>query len=181
MTAALTGLIGISLYGACYGLFLTLVPAFLITDKGFSQISINIIFSLFYIAVSISQLTAGPLSDRKGRRGLMVGGLMLVAVGLSAFSLFNNLFVYFFILLASLGMGVFSISSITYLNETAPADLKGTISGAYYLFWGVGFFGGPLVNSKLSSFFLINTCFVIMSGLAAIVAMMIFLTGSHRQ
>ena len=51
--------------------------------------------------------------------------------------------------LASFGLGVFYLSSMAYLNEVVPDSLKGTISGAYYLFWGIGFFFGPLVVGKL--------------------------------
>jgi MFS family permease len=174
-------LIGITLYGACYGLTVSLIPAFLITAKGFSQISINIVFSLFYIAISLSQLTTGPLSDRKGRRMLMVWGLLIVAIGLSIFSLFDSLLIYAFIILASFGLGMFAISSITYLNETVPAALKGTISGAYYLFWGIGYFGGPLVIGKLSSILEMSVCFAIVAGLIVIEAFLLLRSGDKKR
>jgi len=85
-SSVLAVLIGIALYGAAYGLMLTIIPAFLITDKSFSQTMISLMFSLFYIAVSLSQLAAGSLSDRKGRRGVMIWGLFFAAVGLAFFS-----------------------------------------------------------------------------------------------
>jgi MFS family permease len=147
----------------------------------FSQISVNIIFSLFYIAFSLSQLTAGPLSDRKGRRMLMVWGLLIVAAGLSIFSLFDYLLIYAFIVLASFGLGMFAISSITYLNETVPAALKGTISGAYYLFWGIGYFGGPLVIGKLSSYLGMSASFTIVSGLIVVEAFLLYRSGDQKR
>ena len=49
--------------------------------------------------------------------------------------------------LASAGLGVFYLASMIFLNETVDERLKGTISGAYYLFFGVGLcFGPPLFS-----------------------------------
>ncbi len=174
---SLTVLLSIVLYGACYGLFLTLIPAFLITTKDFSQLSINLIFSLFYIAISLSQLIAGPLSDRKDRRILMVWSLLVVAAGLSVFSVFSNLLIYILITLTSLGLGTFAISSIAYLNETAPAELKGTISGTYYLFWGIGFFDGPIIIGKLSNYLNMGISFALVSVMLIGVAFLVSFGG----
>ncbi|MBW6464287.1 MAG: MFS transporter [Bacillota bacterium] len=143
-------LIGISLYGAAYGLMLTIIPAFLITIKSFNQTMISLMFSLFYIAVSLSQLAAGSHSDRKGRRGMMIWGLIFAAAGMAFFSPLQSPLIYLLIALASFGLGMFSVSSMAHLNESVADSLKGTISGAFYLFWGVGFFLGPLLAGKTS-------------------------------
>lgn len=143
-------LIGISLYGAAYGLMLTIIPAFLITIKSFNQTMISLMFSLFYIAVSLSQLAAGSHSDRKGRRGVMIWGLIFAAAGMAFFSPLQSPLIYLLIALASFGLGMFSVSSMAHLNESVADSLKGTISGAFYLFWGVGFFLGPLLAGKTS-------------------------------
>jgi MFS family permease len=142
-------LIGIALYGAAYGLMLTIIPAFLITVKNFNQTMISLMFSLFYIAVSLSQLAAGSLSDRKGRRGVMVWGLLFAAAGLAIFSPLQSPLIYLLIALASFGLGMFSVSAMAYLNESVADSLKGTISGAFYLFWGLGFFIGPILAGKI--------------------------------
>jgi len=38
---------------------------------------------------------------------------------------------------------------MAFLNEVVPNSLKGTISGAYYLFWGIGFFFGPIIIGQI--------------------------------
>jgi hypothetical protein len=38
---------------------------------------------------------------------------------------------------------VFCVSALSWLNNAVADSLKGTISGAFYLFWGIGFFVGP--------------------------------------
>jgi MFS family permease len=40
---------------------------------------------------------------------------------------------------------------MAFLNEAVPDSLKGTVSGAYYLSWGAGYFGGPLAAGRMST------------------------------
>ena len=58
-------LCGILLYGAGYGLFVSVLPASLVLSKGFDAASTGLFFALFYLAISLSQLVVGPLSDRQ--------------------------------------------------------------------------------------------------------------------
>ncbi|HML89366.1 MAG TPA: MFS transporter [Methylomusa anaerophila] len=104
-------------------------------------------FSMFYMAISLSQIITGPISDRFGRNIFMIVGLLVAAGGI-AFAPFLGLpLVLLVFTVASLGMGVFYLASMGVLNEIVPDYLKGTISGAYYLFWGIGmFFGPPIIN-----------------------------------
>jgi len=142
---------GIVLYGAGYGMFITVIPAFLICGKGFDRPAVTVFFSLYYLAVSFSQVVAGPLSDRKGRSAFMVSGSLMAAFGLAAFPAFGQPWMYVLLTTASLGLGVFCVSSMAFLNEAVPDSLKGTVSGAYYLSWGVGYFFGPLAAGRMST------------------------------
>jgi MFS family permease len=140
---------GVLIYGACYGVFISVLPGHLILAQGFSPVSVGIFFALFYLSVSLSQLIVGPLSDRFGRHQYMVAGLVMVATGLATFVHIPYPWVFLPLILASLGLGVFCVSSLTHLNECAPADLKASISGSYYLAWGFGYFLGPVVLGYL--------------------------------
>ncbi len=136
-------LAGIALYGAGYGIFLTNIPAYLLEVKTASATMVGIFFALFYLAVSVAQVVTGPLTDRLGSRIFMAGGLGLAALGMSA-SPFCDLEGLLLVLsIGSLGLGVFCIASMTFLQGAVPDALKGTTGGAYYLFWGLGMFVGP--------------------------------------
>ena len=149
----LVTLLGITAYGAGYGIFLTVIPAFLITLKDFSPIHIGIFFSLFYAAISVSQVITGPLSDKLGRKVFMLGGLMLALFGTIIFPFLVLPWISIVLFIASLGLGVFYLSSMAFLNEAVPNSLKGTISGAYYLFWGLGMFFAPLIIGRVSALY----------------------------
>ncbi len=79
----------------------------------------------------------------------MIAGLVMAAIGFASFEPFPHPWVYVPLTLASFGLGVFCVSSMAYLNECAPESLKATISGGYYLSWGLGYFLGPLVVGQL--------------------------------
>ncbi|MCC5468305.1 MFS transporter [Pelosinus baikalensis] len=149
---ALLALVGITLYGAGYGIFLTSIPTFLLQDKGFSSVYIGIFFSLFYVAISISQVITGSLSDKFGPNLFMIIGLILAAVGIFAVPLLDSSWILIMLTFASLGLGIFYLASMAFLNETVAESLKGTISGAYYLFWGIGMFFGPPVLSMIAQY-----------------------------
>jgi hypothetical protein len=56
---------GIILYGAGYGISLTVLPGFLIQEKGFTQAQVGGFFTLFYVGISLSQIITGPVSGRR--------------------------------------------------------------------------------------------------------------------
>jgi MFS family permease len=145
-------LLGITLYGTGYGIFLTTMPAYLLQEKGFDATYIGVFFSLFYVAISISQVITGKLSDRFGPNIFMVFGLMLASLGLAITPFLDFIGILFMLTIASLGLGVFYLASMIFLNETVDESFKGTISGAYYLFWGIGMFFGPPALSVISSY-----------------------------
>ncbi len=136
---------GIMLYGAGYGIFVTMIPGFLISVKQSDQTAVGIFFVLFYIAVSLSQIVAGPLSDYKGRKPVMIIGLVMAGAGMALFSGFSLTWLLAFLTLAAFGLGTYCVSALAFINESVSDALKGTISGAFYFFWGIGYFTGPLL------------------------------------
>lgn len=142
-TGVLKAFFGIALHGVAYGIVLTVIPAYVIGARHFSQASVNVYFSLFYITVCASQFLTGSLSDRRGRRPLMAAGLILTAAGIASIPALPSPWIFGAFATLSFGLGTFYLSSMAFLNETVPDTLKGTISGAYFLFWGIGNFAGP--------------------------------------
>jgi MFS family permease len=176
-------LMGITLYGTGYGFFLTTLPAYLLEYKQCDSVHLGLFFSLFYIAISISQLVTGKLSDTFGPTKFMAIGLGVAAICLGALPGLNLSFSMAVLTAASLGLGVFYLASMIFLNETVGENLKGTISGAYYVFWGIGMFFGPPALSALSTRFGPNSAmmvYAVLYGMMAII-MATRLRGSHRS
>ncbi len=143
-------LAGILLYGACYGAFVSVLPITLTVTNGFDGKATSVLFIIFYAAISISQLVAGPMSDKLGRDGFMCGGLLMASFGFGTFLLVPGSWAYGPLAIASFGLGVFCVASLAELDDIVPANLKGTISGSYYFAWGLGYVLGPLGIGHLS-------------------------------
>lgn len=137
---------GISLYGMAYGVMLTVVPAFLASEKGFDNTLLSVFFSLFFLSVSFSQIIAGPLWDRGMGAACMVAGLSCAAVGMAAAAWIDGPAAMAALTVACLGLGGYHVASLAELNARVPSTMKGSISGAYYLSWGIGYFVGPVVT-----------------------------------
>lgn len=144
-------LLGVLLYGAGYGVFLTVLPVSLASTHGFGTTAISLLFVVFYAAISLSQIVAGSLSDWFGRKGFLIWGMLLAALGLATYPMFFGLWAYIPLGFTSIGLGMFCVASIAELNEEAPDTLKGAISGSYYFFWSAGYVLGPLATGAISS------------------------------
>ena len=141
----LTVLLGIALYGAGFGIFMTIIPAFLLMGKHYNQSLINIFFALFYVTISLAQMISGWLSDRLGWQLFMLSGMLIATTGLGIVSYFEDYIPIVILCISSFGLGLFYLASLAFLNENAPASSKGAVSGVYYLFWGLGMFWGPMI------------------------------------
>lgn len=136
---------GILLFGTVYGLIISCLPVHLISAAGFSKEDLRAFFFFAYLGIGAAQLTGGELSDRLGRPGLMIAGLVSLGCGLFGFTAISSWSFLAGVTAMGLGLGVFSIASLAYLNEIAPDKHKGTVAGLYYSAWGFGYFAGPLL------------------------------------
>jgi MFS family permease len=136
---------GIAVYGVGYGIYLTIIPSFLLEGDQFSHTSVGWLFIGFYIGISIAQLVGGYFADTRGRDLPMVTGLILFGLGLTLFPHFTIGVAIGFLSMASFGLGLFLISSMAILNDQVGNKSKGLVSGIFYLFWGCGYFTGPLI------------------------------------
>jgi MFS family permease len=168
-------LAGVMLYGAGYGLIVTLIPAYLISDHGFTSLEIGVYFTLFYVAISLVQLIAGPLSDKLEKSTFMIAGLLLAGIGIVSFPRFGVIGTMGMLTAAGFGIGLFFIASIAYLNETVGTGQKGSISGLYFLAWGTGYFLGPLFTCLVAKSSGMAICFQFYGCLLFLEALLLFL------
>ncbi len=168
---------GIALYGAGYGIFITGVPAYLLRERALDESTRRVYFTLFYVALSISQLVIGRWLDQTRREPFMIGGMALAAACLILVPGTSQNGVLIFLALVSLGFGTFHVASMAQLNDAVADALKGTISGMYYLFWGIGYFFGPLFFGQISALSF-TPAFI---GLALLLALEMFLLLGVRR
>ncbi|MBP8633533.1 MAG: MFS transporter [Synergistaceae bacterium] len=145
-------LLGIFLYGCGQGLLFSIAPGWLVTARQYGAMDIGILFSAYYLFIAGAQFFYGPLSDRFGREIFMMLGLTCSALAWGFFPYTGKLSATVLLGISAGSLGGFFVSSMAFLNEKAPDSLKGTISGAYYLFWGMGYFLGPIMWGVCGAF-----------------------------
>ncbi len=74
------------------------------------------------------------------------------------------------LILAAFGLGAFFLASMARLNDAAPPELKGSISGAYYLAWRLGMSVAAVAVEALSARLHPGAGFVVFAGLLAVQA-----------
>ncbi len=176
----LSVLSGITVYGAGYGIYLTIIPSFFLERYMFNHNSVGWLFIGFYVGLSIAQLVGGYIADIKGRVIPMVIGLILFAFGQTIFHYFNSGSSIGFLSLASFGLGLFLIGSITFLNDQVGNKSKGLISGTFYLFWGCGYFTGPLILGYLGEHGLYRQGFTTLGVLSGFIALFILISNVNH-
>ncbi len=172
---------GIMLYGLGYGIFLTVIPAFLLMHKGAGASAVGLSFVVFYVAISLAQIIAGPIADRAGRVMPMISGLAVMAFGMMVFPCLPLVYALAALFLAAFGLGVFLVASLAFLNDQVDVHLRGTISGAYYLFWGVGYFFGPMVMGIIGDAGHDKMGFLVLGVLYAVIAGMLGLANRRTS
>lgn len=138
-------LIGITIYGVGYGLYITIIPSFLLENVRFTQNSVGWVFIVFYISISIAQLIGGYIATTWGRFLPMIVGLLLFSLSQLFFPFFSAGATIALLSLGSFGLGLFFVGSMACLNDQVEKNSKGVISGIFYLCWGTGYFSGPLL------------------------------------
>lgn len=173
-------LVGIFLYGCGQGLLFSIAPGWLVTARHYSGMDIGILFSTYYVCISGAQLLYGPLSDRYGREIFMIIGLVSTASSWALFPYVPKVAATILLGITAGSMGGFFVSSMAFLNEQAPDHLKGTISGAYYLFWGAGYFFGPIIWGLCGVWFGMTESFMVFSLLLGLTAVFLRISRQAR-
>ena len=100
-------------------------------DLGISQTMTKMMVVLMFVAIAISQLFWGPLSDGIGRKGVMLMGLVVLIAG-NVMSIFANSEILFLVarFIAGLGAGACMISTRTLICDhfTTKESLTATYS-----------------------------------------------------
>ncbi len=138
---------------------------------GVSTAMIGATVTAFGLARLVTNVPAGLLADRRGRRMLLVGGPLVTAVGMAASGLANGIWVLLAArFVAGLGSGLYMTGAQIYLLDIAGPDERGrfiaTNQGA--LLVGVGF--GPAIGGLLADAYGLSFPFYVVAAAALLTA-----------
>jgi MFS family permease len=151
--AALTG-IG---YAFAVTMFGTTLPTPLYPlyrrDIGFSDLMVTVIYAVYAVGVLIALLTFGQLSDRVGRRPVLLAGIGLSALSALAFLVQGGLSLLFIgRVLSGLSAGLFTGTATAAMLDLVPAErrARATLAATVVNMGGLGL--GPLLAGIISQY-----------------------------
>src|SRR5262249_30231620 len=124
-----------------------LLPLFL-RDRGASESLTGLVMGAFFIAGVLTQYPLGRLSDRIGRRPVLISGLVCYAAASFAFAAPVSPVVYVALRAAQgVGAGATLVVAAATIAEGLPPGQRGRGFGALYGGQTAGMAVGPLVGS----------------------------------
>ncbi|MCK9903525.1 multidrug ABC transporter [Parafrankia colletiae] len=123
-----------------------LLPLYL-EDRDVPASSVGIVMAAFFVGSLLSQYPAGVLTAGRGHRPVLVGGLVLYAVGCVGLIVSPGLHADAVVrALQGAGAGAFEVAVLTAVAETVPPGLTGRAVSAVYTGQTAGIAIGPLLG-----------------------------------
>ncbi len=105
------------------------------------------VLTFLFMGALISMFAAGPLTDRFGKKIVMVISLFFLSAGLIGLCSARSLtLMYFFFFFTGLGQGGMEVSGNLVVADAFPKNNTG-IMNLLHFFYGVGAFSGPAIIS----------------------------------
>ena len=147
--------------GMAWGLFPLLFVA-----SGMSFAQIGLLAAIYPAVWGIGQLFTGALSDHIGRKGLIVGGMWLQAVGLGIVGL-GDAFGAFAVGSAVLGLGTAMVypTLLAAIGDVAHPSWRASAVGVYRLWRDLGYVAGALVAGAVAGAFGVPAAIAVVAAL----------------
>ena len=160
-----------------HGGLMTFLPLYLATDMGYSPIWIGACMAALQTAGFIAAPVAGHLSDKMGRRQIVMSSMTVTAVIVAAMIAAggSSAFVFF---IAFLGFFFFSIRAVlqAWLLDATPPNMGGSSIGVLFAIQSFGSGLGPIVCGLIADRYGLLATFYFLVGTILVANMLIFFT-----
>ena len=136
------------------GLTGTIMPLYATESLGFSLSHYALLVAFTTVGNITGNLVGGILSDRFGRKKMLLAGFALGLIAVLGLTLFNVLFPLF-IMMFFLGAfwGVLYGVAPAYIADSVPTEIRGIGIGIYRTFFDLGGLVGPVAMSSIAEIF----------------------------
>lgn len=148
-----------------FGLIIPVLPL-VITDQGFHNIHVGGLLTIYSLASFFTAPLWGKLSDRIGRKKLILIGLIGFASSFLIFAAFSSslIMMYFARIIGGLFSGALYTAVTGFIGDMSTNENRNKYMGFMGMSIGLGFIFGPALGGLLSTIS-INTPFYVASGL----------------
>ncbi len=133
-----------------FGVMVPVLPVYA-QSFGVDAFAASAVISAFALLRLVSAPAVGPMIDRLGERPVLVAGVLLVAVSTALAALAPS-YGWFLVLrgVGGIGSAMFTVSSLTLLLNTVPAQLRGRAAGIQQSGFLLGGMAGPGIGGLLA-------------------------------
>lgn len=160
-------------------LVISFLPLFL-TELGMNLERTVTIMSAFTLSWALLQPLTGYISDRLGRKRIIVVGLAGSVVSVLSLTITSD---FNLLLISALILGVeaalFYTPLVAMVSDIAPPELEGTLIGSYRFFRDLGYFVGPILLGAIADSYGLTSIFYATS-LCLFLAMILFHSASRE-
>lgn len=136
-------------------------------DLNWTSAQLGLVMSTFGMTCTLGEFTLGKLSDRFGRKPVLILGLTLFSAQFLGLALFHDAaWIVFSFILAGLGNAIFDPALSAHILDVAPPEHKARVMGIKSTVGSIGNLMGPALVVLFTSFmvpqavFLISACLV---------------------
>ena len=153
----------------------SMVPLKAEGELGMSPSQLGLLFSASMAVNMLFVLPVGSLTDRIGRKAVILPGIILSFISLAMFALGSSVWMFFLAAIVyGMGIGIVGPAPAAYVGDMVPKGKSGLTMGIYRSFGDLGFIIGPTLlgtiadRTTLSDAIWVNSALTILSGIALI-------------
>jgi len=147
-------------------------------DAGFGTASMLLLYFIYYVSGSLLSYPLGKLSDKIGRRKLVVPAYLLFGLVYLGFAFASQKWMFFpLFVIYGLFTAMVNGAEKAFLSEYAPKNVRGTVLGLYGTAQGIGYLFASIIAGllwdRLGSYapFLLGALLGVLSAAASLVVM----------
>lgn len=154
---------------------LTFLPIYLAYEMGYPPFWVGMCMFVLQAAGFAASPVAGAMSDKMGRRRILISSMMMTAVVL-AFMAFAGRSLAFVILIAILGFFLYAIRPVlqAWTLECTPKKMGGTGIGVLFGVQAIGSSIGPVIGGALADKYGLMSVFIFLAGTIVVANLFIF-------
>jgi len=148
------------------GLIMTIVPLFMRGTLGFSLADVGYVMGARSLGFVVAMFIMGSISDRAGRRPVLMFGLAATAILVVVMSLFST-FMTMAAVICVIGFtsGAIWIVGPVISAEAVDSSKRGAAIGVYRTFFDLGSVLGPIIMTAIMTGYGVKQCFYLAAAL----------------
>jgi len=136
------------------GMVYSILPIYLVKDLGANEFYVGFLFTIGALSGVFTSIAVGRLSDRVGRRPLIMLSQIAFAIVMLVYSTINY-YIYAVPIHILEGFAWATIGTVApaYIADLAGKDERGESMGIYNTVWSLGWVVGPILGGFLAEHF----------------------------